>query len=183
MTAPDPGRTAYEARFADAIPRGFDPWDSLEPDEKAIWTRVEAACVAPIKADLAAAVIQVGEQARLRGEAEGKMLAAEMPGILDGWMDRANAAEAEASKLRETVAKLKEENDRLLIAFHDAIRRPLGVTPDSGAEFYDPRMADEAEARRASRVVLRDLDPEEAAARAAALADARRREERGGGKP
>ena len=38
--------------------------------------------------------------------------------------------------------------DRLLIAFHDAIRRPLGVTPDSGAEFYDPRMAKEAEERR-----------------------------------
>jgi hypothetical protein len=46
------------------------------------------------------------------------------------------------------IAELEAEYDRLRVAFHDAIRRPLGVTPDSGAEFYDPRMADEAEARR-----------------------------------
>ncbi|XYD08867.1 hypothetical protein R1A27_28665 [Methylobacterium sp. NMS12] len=46
------------------------------------------------------------------------------------------------------VERLLAENARLRIAFHDAIRRPLGVTPDSGAEFYDPRMADEAEERR-----------------------------------
>lgn len=39
--AADPGRTAYEARFADARPREFDPWDSLTPEVKAIWARVE----------------------------------------------------------------------------------------------------------------------------------------------
>lgn len=33
--------------------------------------------------------------------------------------------------------------DRLLIAFHDAIRGPLGVTPDSGIEFYDRRLAED----------------------------------------
>jgi len=49
------------------------------------------------------------------------------------------------------IAALQAENARLRIAFHDAIRRPLGVTPDSGAEFYDARMADEAEARRAGK--------------------------------
>jgi len=42
----------------------------------------------------------------------------------------------------------KAKFDRLLTAFHDATRRPMGVTPDSGLEFYDWRMADEAEARR-----------------------------------
>ena len=98
------------------------------------------------------------------------------PDWLIGLMNRAAAA----LEVRIRCA-LAAENARLLVAFHDAIRRPLGVTPDSGAEFYDPRMADEAEARRAGRVVLRELDPEEAAARAAALADARRREKRGGG--
>lgn len=51
------------------------------------------------------------------------------------------------TRLRE----LEAENARLRIAFHDAIRRPLGVTPDSGAEFYDARMAYEAEARRAGK--------------------------------
>ena len=33
--------------------------------------------------------------------------------------------------------------DRLLIAFHDAIRGPLGVTPKSGLEFYNQQMAEE----------------------------------------
>lgn len=51
----------------------------------------------------------------------------------------------------DRVAELVAENTRLRIAFHDAIRRPLGVTPDSGAEFYDARMAYEAEARRAGK--------------------------------
>ena len=51
--------------------------------------------------------------------------------------------------LQDEAAFQAERFACLLIAFHDAIRRPLGVTPDSGAEFYDPRMADEAEARRA----------------------------------
>lgn len=40
----------------------------------------------------------------------------------------------------------------------------------------DSRISDEAEARRAAPAVLRDLSPEEKAARAAALAEARRRE-------
>jgi hypothetical protein len=39
----DPGRIAYEARFADARPREFDPWDSLPPEVRAIWARVEKA--------------------------------------------------------------------------------------------------------------------------------------------
>ena len=51
----------------------------------------------------------------------------------------------------DRVVDLVAENARLRIAFHDAIRRPLGVTPDSGAEFYDARMADEAEARRSGK--------------------------------
>ena len=33
---------------------------------------------------------------------------------------------------------LLAENRRLRIAFHDAIRRPLGVVPASGDEFYKP---------------------------------------------
>ncbi|KMO32511.1 hypothetical protein VQ02_23490 [Methylobacterium variabile] len=46
------------------------------------------------------------------------------------------------------LAAAQAENARLLIALHDAIRQPMGVTPDSAVEFYSPRMADEAEARR-----------------------------------
>ena len=65
--------------------------------------------------------------------------------VIDGIRSRATAAE---DKLKDREAEI----ERLKIAFHDAIRRPLGVTPDSGAEFYDPRMAYEAEARRASNL-------------------------------
>ena len=54
-----------------------------------------------------------------------------------------SAAQAEVDRLRE-------ENRKLRIAFHDAIRRPMGVTPDSGAEFFDQRMVEEAERRRAA---------------------------------
>lgn len=46
------------------------------------------------------------------------------------------------------VDHLQGRYDRLLVAFHDATRRPLGVTPDSGEEFYDQHMADDAEGRR-----------------------------------
>lgn len=43
MTAAEPGQAAYEARFAHARPRDVEPWDSLTPEVKAIWARVEAA--------------------------------------------------------------------------------------------------------------------------------------------
>lgn len=50
--------------------------------------------------------------------------------------------------LLDEVGAARLRFERLLVAFHDATRRHLGVTPDSGDEFYDHRMADEAEARR-----------------------------------
>lgn len=58
------------------------------------------------------------------------------------------ADRAVGPNLAARVAELEAENARLRIALHDAIRRPMGVTPDSAAEFYSQRMADEAEARR-----------------------------------
>ena len=42
--AADAGRAAYEARFAHARPRDVEPWDSLTPEVKAMWARVESAC-------------------------------------------------------------------------------------------------------------------------------------------
>ena len=68
---------------------------------------------------------------------------------------------------------LRADGRALLEAFHDATRRPLGVTPASGERFYDHRMAEAAEARRprvgtAAEVAerpkaLRDAAREEAA--------------------
>jgi len=47
-----------------------------------------------LKQSLEKAVLACGEQARARGEAEGKLAASEMAGVVDGWKARAEAAEA-----------------------------------------------------------------------------------------
>ena len=41
------------------------------------------------------------------------------------------------------------QDEALLDALHDAIRRPMGVVPDSAVPFYDQARADAAESRRA----------------------------------
>ena len=48
-----------------------------------------------------------------------------------------------------TISHLTTERDALLIALHDAIRRPMGVVPASADQFYSPAMADRAQAIRA----------------------------------
>ena len=53
------------------------------------------------EAERDAAIAALGEAARLRGEAEGKLLAAEMPGVLEGWMRRAEKAEAALQRARD----------------------------------------------------------------------------------
>ena len=47
------------------------------------------------------------------------------------------------------ITRLRAERDALLIALHDAIRRPMGVVPASADQFYSPARADQAEAIRA----------------------------------
>ena len=64
-----------------------------------------------------------------------------MPGI-----DRECEGEAATHHL---ACKCREEYfARMLVALHDAIRRPLGVVPKSAEEFYREDMAREAEERR-----------------------------------
>jgi hypothetical protein len=71
---------------------------------------------------------------------------------------RADRLEAENARLREANAGLASEAlnrrhaeaaeaevARLRIALHDAIRRPLGVVPESAVEFYSYTMAEQAE--------------------------------------
>ena len=53
------------------------------------------------------AVLACGEQARARGEAEGKLAASEMAGVVDGWKARAEAAEAERDALKAENARLR----------------------------------------------------------------------------
>ena len=77
------------------------------------------------------AVLACGEQARARGEAEGKLAASEMAGVVDGWKARAEAAEAERDALRaEALEVVKWYGDRakearLIHSGGDAARHEL----------------------------------------------------------
>ncbi len=48
----------------------------------------------------------------------------------------------------DALAKAQRDVEALTIALHDAICRPMGVVPASAEAFYQPRLADQAEARR-----------------------------------
>ena len=65
-----------------------------------------------ISSALERTVLACGEQARARGEAEGKLAAFEMAGVVDGWKARAEAAEAERDALK---AELAEAVERLAL--------------------------------------------------------------------
>lgn len=56
------------------------------------------------------AIAHAAEQARLRGEAEGRLAA----GVVDDWRRRAEAAEAEVERLRAGIAKAREEASAIL---------------------------------------------------------------------
>ena len=49
---------------------------------------------------LAGALANLADASRAQGEAEGKLAASEMAGVVEGWKERAERAEAEAEKLR-----------------------------------------------------------------------------------
>lgn len=55
--------------------------------------------------------------------------------------------------LRQGNDLLQAENELLRQALHDAIRRPMGVVPESAEPFYDHRLADLAEACRVIRPI------------------------------
>ena len=56
----------------------------------------------------------------------------------------------EADELLREAAK---EIDGLILALHDAIRRPMGVVPESAERWYSQKAADDAENRRMEKVV------------------------------
>ena len=66
------------------------------------------------------AVLACGEQARARGEAEGKLAASEMAGVLDGWKARTEASEAERAALEASLRRdLSRVRDELRAALRD----------------------------------------------------------------
>lgn len=116
---------------------GRDP-DQVIADMRAHLEAAQAACgtFAESEARL------VAEVARLTKElaAVNNEFGSHTPDWPEAWKRVADLKQLAGDRWRE--------NARLRIALHDAIRRPLGVMPDSALEFYDQRMADEAEQRR-----------------------------------
>lgn len=73
------------------------------------------------------------------------------PGSVQVWPEAALEdwdGEYTPELLQACIDQLEAEREQMLTAIHDAIRRPLGVVPDSAVPFFDPRRADEAETRR-----------------------------------
>jgi hypothetical protein len=105
MTALDPGRIAYEARFADAGPRDFDPWDSLEPGAKAIWARVEAAVGQSCEATMCEAAALVCD---LVAEGADKALNESDPEQSERWEAAKHCAEELAAAIRSLVDEPQE---------------------------------------------------------------------------
>lgn len=68
---------------------------------------------------LAEAANQISDLARQLGEAQGKLEASELPGIVDGWREKCERLEAEVARLQEA---LIQHNDRLRSAQQIAFR-------------------------------------------------------------
>ena len=56
-----------------------------------------------LQKSLAGALANLADASRARGEAEGKLAASEMAGVVEQWKARAERAEAEAERLREAL--------------------------------------------------------------------------------
>lgn len=108
------------------LAHGLDMHEAGETELARIWTKVE----------------------KIRAKQAAKPKHSPLPEAASPAFDDQTARFIADSDAIEREEALRQENRRLRIALHDAIRRPMGVTPDSGAEFYDPRLMDEAEARR-----------------------------------
>lgn len=58
---------------------------------------------------------------------------------------------AQVAALEIALAEAEGRVKAITIAMHDAIRRPMGVVPETAEPFYSPAMAEQAEARRVTR--------------------------------
>ena len=111
-------------------------------DDAAAMLRALSAERDELKQSLEKAVMACGEQARARGEAEGKLAASEMAGVVEGWKARAEAAEAERDEalnqldssrhsvdvLESRVAKLKTELAEAVGVLQNIESRPCKMT-------------------------------------------------------
>ncbi|MGU3661044.1 hypothetical protein [Methylobacterium fujisawaense] len=143
----DPGRAAYEARFAHARPRDVEPWDSLRPEVKDIWRRVAAACRAPLWEETAGAQAERAEICRELG-------CVDKPGIplmfvqqLRNQMGQANARTSELIRMWDPASHTeRQELDRM--------RRGWGPSTPTEREL---RRSDVAACIRAVSIAMSDV--------------------------
>jgi len=100
-----------------------NPTDGMYAVQDGGWVRYEAlidlrrecdalrAQLATAHSERDAAIAAMTEAARKRGEAEGKLAASEIAGVVEGWRDRALKAEAQLAKARADA--LREAHERL----------------------------------------------------------------------
>lgn len=82
--------------------------DKLDGITKTEVERHEKSRIRALEAELAAALIEVSNQAQSRGEAEGKLHVSELAGIVEGWQLRAERAEAELARKTEALRPFAE---------------------------------------------------------------------------
>jgi hypothetical protein len=81
-----------------------DETAALEADTAITALRAQ---LAEVEAERDAAIAAMSEAARKRGEAEGKLAASEMAGVVEGWRDRALKAEARLATARADAVRVK----------------------------------------------------------------------------
>ena len=62
--------------------------------------------------------------------------------------------QARIQALETSLAEAEGRVKALMIALHDAVRRPMGVVPESAEPFYLPSVADQVRLRLASDALL-----------------------------
>lgn len=106
--ATDPGRTAYDARFAHARPRDVEPWDSLTPEVRAIWARVEQCVLAAARVEPLPHMCHDGHpeiQHSLSNDDERCPVCREQDRVDDARRRAAEAVKAEAQKVALQVGR------------------------------------------------------------------------------
>ncbi|MBN6819589.1 hypothetical protein JRF84_08295 [Methylobacterium organophilum] len=102
----DPGRAAYEARFAHARPRDVEPWDSLPAEVKAIWARVEMAGWRAGRDHMCEAAAMVCDMV---AEGADTALHEGEPERAERWQAAKHCAEELAAAIRSLVATPEEQ--------------------------------------------------------------------------